>query len=207
MTYFIKYYFVFFLIFLSVSLFANTKCDSIIIFYKSKVDSIYKTNFIILNKYPLANKYFSIVKPELLLFDKQTDNIEKNLIKFLYKFNISSFKKISIGPFQMQINFIENILKKSNTKSYFNYHFKNSIADFLINNLDLITTFDFQCFVLQKYIQTFQYNRSNNFKIIDLLSFYYNSGRLPYDSIDLNSRHFTKIKTCKLSYVQWSQAL
>jgi hypothetical protein len=160
-----------------------------------------------LNKYPLANEYFSIIKPELAVYDQHTDNIQKNLIKFLFMINLNSYNKISVGPFQMQLKFIETILLKSNTHSYFNVNFKKSISNFLIDNLDLVTSFDFQCFVLQKYIQLYQYNKLNKVNLIDFLAFNYNTGRFPSDSNNLHAYYFKKITTCKMSYVQWSHAL
>jgi hypothetical protein len=160
-----------------------------------------------LNKYPLANEYFSIIKPELAVFDLYTDNIQKNLIKFLFLININNYNKISVGPFQMQLKFIETVLLKSKTHSYLNVNFNNSISKFLVDNLDLITSFDFQCFILQKYIQLYRYNKLNKVNSIDLLTFNYNTGRFPSDSTNLHAYNFKKITTCKMSYVQWSHAL
>ena len=207
MTCSIKIFHFFVFIFLSVSLFANTNCDSVRYFYKRKIDSIYNSNINTLNKYPLANEYFSIIKPELAVFDLYTDNIQKNLIKFLFLININNYNKISVGPFQMQLKFIETVLLKSKTYSYLNVNFNNSISKFLVDNLDLITSFEFQCFILQKYIQLYRYNKLNKVNSIDFLTFNYNTGRFPSDSTNFHAYTFKKITTCKMSYVQWSHVL
>ena len=140
-------------------------------FFKSKENNTSLTD----------KELLSIVIPEIITYSPQQDRFEKYLVIMYYLSNRNHFKKISIGPFQMQINFL---LEYSNVTNY----------DDLIQRLDEFSKIDKQYQILNNYVL-------NNSKLsLKELTNKYNSGRIN------GNYNFTKIKTNQ-SYYELSKNL
>ena len=125
---------------------------------------------------------FQIIIPEYILFSEKTDFFEKKVIKVYYYSGLDSFKKISIGPFQMNIDFIKN------------YYTKKKEYNEIIDGLDYYSSLKVQWQILNNYIN--QNLDLNHRQLINK----YNSG-------SVNSEfEFTKFNNNK-SYYEISKTL
>ena len=127
------------------------------------------------------NDLLSIVIPEIITYSKKKDRFEKYLVLVFYYSKRSHFKHISVGPFQMQIDFM---LRNSSETNY----------EVLITNLDEFTQIDKQYEILNNYVLN-----NPNLSLKELIT-KYNSGKKNGDFI------FTKIKSNK-SYYEISKDL
>lgn len=125
---------------------------------------------------------FQIIIPEYILFSEKTDFFEKKVIKVYYYSGLDSFKKISIGPFQMNIDFIKN------------YYTKKKEYNEIIDNIDYYSSLKVQWKILNNYIN--QNLDLNHRQLINN----YNSGRINTEF------EFTKFNNNK-TYYEISQTL
>lgn len=144
----------------------------------------------------------SVILPEYLTFETEQNEIEVAYVKMLYKIGNNDYKKISIGPFQMQLKFIyENIIMCNNSSldcTLFQDCKKKGFMS-LIKNINDYSTLYYQW----KILKLFEYNLTKKGNIsIDDMRLFYNSG-----SLKKNNTVFSKIKYKNMSYNDWCSYL
>jgi len=188
----------FFYIFFSSLVIFSQPCDKLL--YKSQDRIDFLQDFLLFQpKIPHINniEIAAIVLPEYISHNDFRDNLEIVYIKMLYSMRLKKYAEISIGPFQMDINFIFKTLVDAHENNIIMYKIKSKLD--ILENLDKYTTLDRQWEVLCLFVQNqIQLTCQDNWQ--ELLSNLYNSG-----SIINKSRYFKKITCSRKSYYEWSQ--
>ncbi len=144
-----------------------------------------------------------IIFPEYITYNSNLNVFECAMIKYSFLAKNSVYEGISIGPFQMQLKFIRNILKetrKEDIKSPFLRDCKNHADEFLVDNLTTLSTVENQWQILLLFEkQCIGRKILATHKDLEKLTNYYNSG-----SINPPKSFFTKIKCQKNTYIEWS---
>lgn len=144
-----------------------------------------------------------VIYPEFMTFDADLNTLEEGLVKFLFNTGVEKYKRISLGPFQMQLQFISTILE--NTEDL---HLHDPILikarkegyPFMISNISHLTEIKtqwkilllFEQYCLRKGILL------DNSHMDGMINFY-NTGKTSNNQIV-----FSKIKCDKKSYLEWS---
>ena len=144
----------------------------------------------------------SIILPEYLTYETEQNEIEVAYVKMLFEIGNENFKKISIGPFQMQLKFIfENIMKCNDSLldcDLFQDCKRNGIVS-LVKNINYYSTLQYQW----KILKLFESNLiKKGKKSIDDMRLYYNSGSLIKNKIT-----FSKLEDRNMSYSEWCSYL
>jgi hypothetical protein len=149
-----------------------------------------------------------IILPEYVTYNPIRNDIEIAFIKFCTLNNIQRFNSISFGPFQMQLQFIKNVLENipmQNINDTVLLNCKNSGYDVLLDNITYLNRSDIQWKLLVYFesINSHLYNSSKSIylnKLIDI----YNSGKIEHSS---SKTYFTKINCERKTYVEWCYEL
>lgn len=145
-----------------------------------------------------------IIFPEYIAFDPDLNIMEKGLIKFFFGIGVDKFKRISIGPFQMQLQFINmligNISEESLEDPILN-QIKNEGYDVMIANINYLAEIKTQWKLLLMY-EDYCIKRKilSEKNMIDGMINFYNSGK-----VNDNNITFSKIKCEKKTYLFWSK--
>lgn len=183
----------------------NHRCRDNINSWKTKINELNKNIEHFQDGQILSKKYLqNIIYPEYVAFDMSYGKLETNLIKLFYSLNIEKYKRISIGPFQMQLKFMHTTL--------------HAIPDAVINDSILIaikyggypdmieklayleeikTQWKF-LLLFEQYCIKNQLLKSIN--DIDSMINLYNSGNVTNNNII-----FTKIKCDRKTYLNWAK--
>ena len=144
----------------------------------------------------------SVILPEYLTFENEQNEIEVAYVKMLFEISNDNFKKISIGPFQMQLKFIyENIMICNDSLldcELFQDCKKYGIKS-LVKNINYYSTLYYQWKILKLFESNFI---EKGGKSIDIIRLYYNSGSLKKNNIT-----FSKLKYRNMSYNEWCSYL
>jgi hypothetical protein len=147
-----------------------------------------------------------IVYPEYFTYNELINSFEYGFVKFYYQLNNHRFKTISVGPFQMQLKFIKELLDGlliNDIKNAFLIECKTGGYDFLIDNLDKLTSLNIQWELLLLFEKiSIKKDYLTNSRDINKLVFLYNSGTI---ELEKNIKYFSKI-TCDLkTYLEWTK--
>lgn len=116
-----------------------------------------------------------IVVPEYISFNNLEDEFEKYLVTFLYSMKSDLFKKVSVGPFQMQPEFM---MRYSNVNDY----------EGIILNLDSLASLKTEFKILQNFV-----NHNKTLTIKEIINLY-NSGNknkeLVFRKINLQKTYY-----------------
>lgn len=158
----------------------------------------------ILNKRSLI----SIVLPEYVTYNPIRNNLEIYYIKYCELNNLNRFKAISFGPFQMQLQFIKNILDNTPAEiieDRFLLHCKGSDYKILIKNIEYLNQLETQWKILLFFeYNNLSYYKYNTEKFLEILTLIYNAGSIEKAK---NSKIFPKITCEDKTYLEWSNIL
>lgn len=154
-------------------------------------------------------KLLGVVLPEFLAESETEIESEIQIFKTLNLFDNKTVNTISLGPFQMQPQFIYNVIRNSKALNR-NFHFKlESRASDLIrirNNIDTFVSIDFQLNILKSFVlMESKRLKQKPSQCIKQLSEIYNGsyGAKPRSP----KKHFSKLNCSKLSYSEWTAYL
>jgi hypothetical protein len=184
--------------------FAHTTCSDQIQSWKIK-----KTELVeITNRLPTGNNLNHeslrrIIYPEYMSYNETSNSYECSLIKLLYTIGSDRFSTISIGPFQMQLKFINTILKALPPTPQTEIVYKTlEYGDYkaMVDQLQFLSKIETQWEILLMYeryasvIGLFK-DKSNT----DMIVNYYNSGK----TYRVYS-NFSKLDCDSKNYLDWS---
>lgn len=151
------------------------------------------------------------ILPEYLTYDMGRNLAEITLIKLYHSLGIESYKRISTGPFQMQLEFIHNNLATiplNKLKDATLRACKQGGYAVLLEKIDYLNKITTQWEILR----CFEYNQYNKYKklglTLKLTDFYtiYNKGNIKYADPKWQVP-FSKISCKAQSYALWCEEM
>lgn len=147
-----------------------------------------------------------VIYAEYMTYDPGKDKLERSCVVLFSTMGKERYKSISIGPFQMQLNFIRNILLNSEDKIINNPTLlgcKKSGYLYMIDHLAELTQIETQWAVLLLFEKFCINNKTiSTASNIDPMINYYNSGKKTNNKIT-----FSKITCDAKTYLEWSHAI
>lgn len=144
-----------------------------------------------------------IIYPEFLTYDEKVNSFECSFITLFYTLSLDRFSTISIGPFQMQLEFIKDMLDEipeQEINSSLLLKYKKGGYRTMVDDLVQLSELENQWNILLLYerlmIKRGMLKSKNDLK--KTINFY-NSGK-----INLITSNFSKITCENRTYVDWS---
>lgn len=180
-------------------------CESVIIDWRAKKLQLDKDAYLFEDgKLLTKNDLKRVIYPEYVSFENNMSVLEVSLIKMFYKVDAEKFKRISFGPFQMQLQFIKMVLDDATDESIQDpilVKCKKMGYSFCIANISLLKELKTQWKLLLLYEQfCIKRNILRDKLNMDAMINFYNSGR-----VENNNIIFTKIKCERKTYLFWSE--
>ena len=143
----------------------------------------------------------TIVLPEYISSEKYLEAVESLFLQFSFQFDIERFYTTSFGPFQMQPQFIKDVLDNfpvAKMSDSILIKCKDGGYDAIVDNLNYL----FRLEVQWEILRMFEKNSVKRFNIHDNIELQlmrlYNSG-----SLSKSELIFTKISCFKTTYENW----
>lgn len=185
---------------------AQNNCGFFLAVNQNKVDGLIKKAQKSDSFWRYNYKLLGVVLPEFLAESEIEIESEIQIFKTLNLFDNKTVNRISLGPFQMQPQFIYNVIRNSkvlNRNFHFSLESKESDLVRLRNNIDTFVSIDFQLNILKYFIKSESARlKQNPNKIIIELSGIYNG--LPNDKTKSNQKYFSKLNCSKYTYSEWA---
>lgn len=190
-----------------MTLYGQIECNDFLNSGKSKIRFLnYTVSSLPPPKYGNRKTILAIVSPEFLTYSEYKNTLELSFIYTFYGLNIDKFKKISFGPFQMQLEFIDQYLKlmdKGNFSDSLLKNYKKTDFGILIDKLQTLNQIDFQWEILKTFFEYNMIRMPKNFsdfeKLIVLIRIYNSGTTEPKKTKQI----FSKIGCKNLSYEEW----
>ncbi len=147
-----------------------------------------------------------VIYPEYITYDTSKDKLERACIQLFENLGMERYKTISFGPFQMQLQFIKDVLNQIpeiNIKHPVLLSCKRKGYGEMLKNIESLSELSVQWEILLHYEQFFKaINKTEASIQLDQMINRYNSGKSTpaYPT-------FKKINCARLSYVQWSKII
>lgn len=157
-------------------------------------------------KFTTKQALIQVVYPEYITYDTSKDKLERACIQLFENLGMERYKTISFGPFQMQLQFIKEVVKHTPENEISHPTLlvcKRGDYEEMIGKLESLSEIRVQWEILLHYEQYFKtITKSDNSVNLDQMINRYNSGKL-----DPVKTAFKKINCNQLSYLQWSKLI
>jgi len=154
-------------------------------------------------------KLLGVVLPEFLAESETEIESEIQIFKTLNLFDNKTVNTISLGPFQMQPQFIYNVIRNSKVLNRnFNFKLESKESDLIRirNNIDTFVSIDFQLNILKSFVlMESKRLKQKPSQCINQLSAIYNG--LYGKRMKYKEKYFSKLTCTNLTYSQWSDFL